>query len=143
MRSTAGCNCRSDGGGYAPGVTGRPAIVSITDEITGSDARVTVTLDWEQQEWHGHAVGSSNERARLAGEATLDALRRLTPEAGTLELLALASTPVEGIKVALAQVRMGGIETLVGSAMLQDGDDGTAAVKAVLDAVNRRLERLL
>ena len=117
--------------------------MSITDEITGEDARVTVTLDWEDREWHGHAVGSSNERARLAGEATLDALSRLTPDAGNLELLALASTPVDGTKVALAQVRMDGIETLVGSALLVNGDDGTAAVKAVLDAVNRRIGRLL
>ena len=117
--------------------------MSITDEITGGDARVTVTLDWEDRKWHGHAVGSSRERARLAGEATLDALRRLTPDTGDLELLALASTPVDGIKVALAQVRMGGMETLVGSAMLDDGDDGTAAVRAVLDAVNRRIQRLL
>lgn len=121
---------------------GRPVIISINDEIIGSDARVTVTLDWEDREWHGHAVGESKERNRLAGEAAIDALRQLTSDTVPLELLALASTPVDGIKIALAQVRYGTMEILVGSALERDSDDGMAAVKAVLDAVNRKMGRL-
>ena len=118
-------------------------IVSIEDDVDGSDARVTVTLDWAARPWHGHAVGSADQRPRLAGEATLDAVVRLSGDELDLELLAVATTDLGAARVALAQVRFGDDDVLVGSALQGEVDDRLAAVRAVMDAINRRLERHL
>jgi len=121
----------------------RPIIVSVEDEIDGEDARATVTLDWADRSWHGHAIGSSAERTRLAGEAALDAVAHLSGETLDLELLAVATTDMGAASVALAQVRLGDHDVLVGSALQAEIDDRLAAVRAVMDAINRRLDRHL
>jgi hypothetical protein len=121
----------------------RPAIVAIEDDVDGADARVTVTLDWANQSWHGQAIGSSDQRTRLAGEAALDAVVHLSGETLDLELLAVATTDVGAASVALAQVRFGPHDVLVGSALQGEIDERLAAVRAVMDAINRRLERHL
>ena len=121
----------------------RPVIVSIDDEVDGGDARVTVRLDWDHRSWHGHAIGSSEERVRLAGEAALDAVTRITDGAIDLELLAVATTDLGAANVALAQVRYGGEDVLVGSALQGETDERLAAVRAVMNAINRRLELVL
>ena len=118
-------------------------IVSIEDDVDGPDARVTVTLDWAHRSWHGQAVGSADQRARLAGEAALDAVIRLSGDGLDLELLAIATTDLGAASVALAQVRFGDDDVLVGSALQGEVDARLAAVRAVLDAINRRLERHL
>lgn len=121
----------------------RPVIVSIEDDIDGSDARVTVRLDWDQRSFHGQAVGTSVERVRLAGEAALDAVTRIVEGAIDLELLAVATTDLGAARVALAQVRYDGGDVLVGSALQAEADAPLAAVRAVMDAINRRLELVL
>ncbi len=121
----------------------RPMIVSLEDDLDSGDARVTVRLDLDETPWHGQAIGTTGERTRLAGEATLEAVRRMTEGSIDLELLAVASTDLGAASVALAQVRYDGDEVLVGSAVQGETDDGLAAVRAVMDAVNRRLERIL
>lgn len=118
----------------------RPIIVSIEDDVDGSDARVTVTLQWNERPWHGQAVGSAAQRPRLAGEAALDAVNRLSGTMLDLELLAVATTDLGAASVALAQVRFGADDVLVGSALQGEVDDRLAAVRAVMDAINRRLE---
>jgi len=118
-------------------------IVSIEDDIDGDDARVTVTLDWASRSWHGQAVGAAKQRTRLAGEAALDAVVRLSGNGLDLELLAVATTDMGAASVALAQVRFGDDDILVGSALQGETDDRLAAVRAVMDAINRRLERYL
>lgn len=119
----------------------RPIIVSVEDDVDGDDARVTVTLDWDDRSWHGHAIGSSGTTARLAGEAALDAVERLTHGSFKAELLAVATTDVGAARVALAQVQHGVDDVLVGTALQQEPDGGLAAVRAVMDAINRKLER--
>jgi hypothetical protein len=121
----------------------RPNIVSIDDDVDGEDARVTVTLGWAERDWHGQAVGSASQRPRLAGEATLDAVTRFATNAPALELLALATTDLGSARVALAQVRYGPQEILVGSAIQGEVDDRLAAARAVMDAINRRLSAVL
>lgn len=121
----------------------RPVIVSIEDDVEGSDARVTVRLDWDQRAWHGHAIGTSGERVRLAGEAALDAVTRIVDGTIELELLAVATTDLGAASVALAQVRYDGADVLVGSAIQGETDGRLAAVRAVMDAINRRLELVL
>jgi len=117
--------------------------VAIDDDVDGEDARVTVTLGWDDRAWHGQAVGSSHQRPRLAGEATLDAVKRLTDRAPNVELLALATIDLGAARVALAQIRYGPAEILVGSAVQGEIDDRLAAARAVMDAINRRLTAIL
>lgn len=117
--------------------------MSIDDDVDGEDARVTVTLGWDDRAWHGQAVGSSHQRPRLAGEATLDAVKRLAERAPNVELLALATTDLGAARVALAQIRYGTGEVLVGSAIQGENDDRLAAARAVMDAINRRLTAIL
>lgn len=121
----------------------RPIIIGIEDEVDGDDARVTVTLDWEDQPWHGHAIGAASSTARLAGEAALEAVTQLTHGAVSVELMAVATSDLGAARVALAQVRFGPDEVLVGSALQGEADSRLAAVRAVMDAINRRLEPIL
>ena len=121
----------------------RPVIISIEDDFVGDDTRVTVRLDWADRSWHGHAVGGNAERVRLAAEATLDAVIQIVDRTIDLELLAVATTEFGEASVALAQVRFDRADVLVGSAFLGDTDRRLAAVRAVMDAINRRLEPLL
>ncbi len=121
----------------------RPAIVSIEDDLAGTDARVTVRLDWDARSWDGHASGASAESVRLAGEAALDAVTQIVDGAIDLELLAVATTDFGDASIALAQVRFDHGDVLVGSALLGDHDRRLVAVRAVLDAINRRIEPML
>ncbi len=54
----------------------------------------------------------------------------------------MATTDVGVAQIALAQVRYGDDE-MVGSAMQGEADGNLAAVRAVMDAINRRLELLI
>jgi len=121
----------------------RPMIISIEDEIDGEDARITVILDWADRPWHGQAIGSAAAQPRLAGEAALDAIHLLTAGRVEVELLAVATSDLGAARVALAQVRLDGDEILVGSALQGEADSRLAAVRAVMDAINRRLELIL
>jgi hypothetical protein len=121
----------------------RPVIISVEDDIDGDDARITVTLDWDERSWHGHAIGETSAQPRLAGEAALAAVEKLTGGQVDAELLAVATTDLGVAQIALAQVKYGSDETLVGSALQGESDSSLAAVRAVLDAINRRLELIL
>jgi hypothetical protein len=124
-------------------VEARPAIVSIEDTPGPEGARVVVTLDWADRSWQGEAAGPAESRSRLAGEATLRAVAGILGDRIGLELLAVATTDLGAASVALAQVRLDGSDVLVGSALEREADPGLAAARAVMDAVNRRLGRLL
>jgi hypothetical protein len=121
----------------------RPAIISIEDDLSGDDTRVTVRLDYDDHSFRGQAVGAAAERVRLAAEATLDAVTQIVSGAIDLELLAVATADFGDASVALAQVRFDRGDVLVGSALLGATDRRLAAVRAVMDAINRRLEPFL
>jgi hypothetical protein len=124
----------------------RPAIVRIL-ETPGADAtRIAVTLAWQDEEFVGEAAGQSDaiHRPRIIGEATLRAVEAVTNNTITLSLDAIATTDLGSGQIAMAQVTLDGAdERLVGSAMVGENDEVAATVKAVLDAINRRLEREL
>jgi hypothetical protein len=124
----------------------RPAIVRIRQSEEGGEAKVTITLAWKDAEYLGEAAGSTEwtYRPRLVGEATLRAVERVAENRINLSLAAIATTPLGEAQVAMAQVKMeGDDEPLVGSALLGTNDEAAATVKAVLDAINRRLSRVL
>ena len=122
----------------------RPALVRIDQSADDVEARVVIALAWHDSEFVGEAYGptAAELRPRLLGEATLRALEALAPGRIQLALDAIATTRLGRSQVAMAQVQMGGT-SLVGSALLQDDDPAAAPVRAVLDAVNRKLSIVL
>jgi hypothetical protein len=120
----------------------RPVIISVQEAIEGNDARISVVLDFSDEKITGSAVGPADpaSRPRLVGEATLDAVERATHNAVQLDLAAVATQELGPIRIALAQVDVITLhETLVGSALIREDDAALATVRAVLDAINRRL----
>ncbi len=124
----------------------RPAIIRVHQEEEGDRAHVTVTLAWQDDEYRGEAVGDTDatSRPRLLGEATLRAVEQVTESRVSLTLAAVATTDLGETQIAMAQVKMAGAEQLmVGSALLRESDPTSATVRAVLDAINRRLTQML
>ena len=119
----------------------RPALVRIDQHADDAEARVVITLEWQDNEYLGTASGDAAEsaRPRLLGEATLRAVEALTPSMRAMVLEAIATTDLGDSQVAMAQVDAGGGDHLVGSALLRREDPWAAPVRAVLDAVNRRM----
>jgi hypothetical protein len=120
----------------------RPAIVSIEDSTRSDGSHVVVTLDWEDHAFTGEAIGPEDGQSRLAGEATLSAVSTILGGGIAMELLALATADLGSESVALAQVRLGDGDVLVGSALERDRDPRLAAARAVMDAINRRISRV-
>lgn len=125
----------------------RPAIVQITQSAESDvQIRVVITLGWSDEEFHGESVGSANpiSRPRLVGEATLRAVEAVTEDRLQLSLTAVATTDLGNAQVAMAQVVMDGDpDPLVGSSLIRSDDEAAATVRAVLDALNRRIATVL
>jgi hypothetical protein len=121
----------------------RPKLLRIKESTDNTRANLTVTLGWENTEYAGNASGpdAASARLRLVGQATLHAMESMFAETPPLALDAIGPASV-GMRTALIAVIVfaskDGEELVVGSALSQ-GDDDEAAVKAVLDALNRRL----
>ncbi|HJU82505.1 MAG TPA: hypothetical protein VJ796_12275 [Acidimicrobiia bacterium] len=119
----------------------RPALSTIDQQLVGARAVIEVTLTASHNQYRGRVEGDGgpSHRHRLVGEATLRAIRNLSPDLG-FDLSAVATSDLGNLKIALAQVHRNGQE-LVGSAIVRGGDPAVATAKAVLDAVNRLLDR--
>jgi len=121
----------------------RPALLRIKESTDQTRATLTVTLGWQDGEHLGSASGpdAASARLRLVGQATLHAVESIFAETPPLALDSVGTASV-GMRTVLIAVIVfagkAGEELVVGSA-LSNGDDDAAAVKAVLDALNRRL----
>ena len=127
-------------------MTDRPALIRIDQSSDDTEAHIVITLEWNDERYLGEAFGATSDsaRPRLLGEATLQAVEALSPRPLGLALDAIATTSLGTSRVAMAQVEMDGAPaSLVGSALQMDDDPAAAPVRAVLDAVNRRLALLL
>ena len=125
----------------------RPMLVRLLEQPNGTRNDVTVTLRWKANEYVGTTTGpaASTARYRLIGEATLDALGNTFANAAPLALNAIGPAAVGMRTVMIAVVvatTQKGDELAVGSSVT-GGDEGEAAVRAVLDALNRRLPSLV
>lgn len=126
--------------------TSRPRLVDIRDQADGPRTTVSVTLAWQNGEHSGTATGpiAASARLRLVGEAALEALDQVFINLPPLVLDSIGIATVGMRRVAIAVV-VGGTSTeselAVGSAVAGE-DESEAAVKAVLDALNRRLPTL-
>jgi hypothetical protein len=124
----------------------RPRLISIRDEVEGPRTTVSVTLAWQNGEHTGTSTGPivGSARLRLVGEATLDALDRIFIDLPPLVLDSIGVATVGMRRIAIGVVVGGNSqanELAVGSALAGE-DESEAAVRAVLDALNRRLPTL-
>ena len=125
----------------------RPRLVDIRDQADGPRTSVSVTLAWQNGQHAGSASGpvAASARLRLVGEATLDALDQIFINLPPLVLDSIGIATVGMRRIAIAVV-LGGTsqnsELAVGSALAGE-DEPEAAVRAVLDALNRRLPTLV
>ena len=118
----------------------------IEAEDIGAEVRIRVVLSWHDSPFEGEATGprGGSARLRLVGEATLRAVEHAAEGRVTLDLTAVGTTPLGDAQVALAQVYVDrSVDGCVGSAMIRHGDPAKATARAVLDAINRRLESVL
>ncbi len=118
----------------------------LDEQVTDDDARVRIVLAWKDVPYDGDSVGSpdAGARPRLVGEATLRAVERIIGDGTNLDLSGVATTDLGTARVAIAEVRVAGsLDSLVGSAVIRENDPAKATARAVLDAVNRRLELML
>jgi hypothetical protein len=109
---------------------------------------ITVTLGMDDQRVQGigRARPDQDDQSQyLAGYATIHALDQLIGARGQFRLENLERKPFGQLEVYLTHLTLttdDGIETLLGISVARD-EGPAAVVRAILDAVNRRLQRLL
>lgn len=127
--------------------TARAALMRIGETPNGTRTTVEVTLRHDDEEHTGSATGPAvaSARFRLVGEATIDAIEQTFPSMPPIALDAVSVNTVGTREVVVAVVATagdrGGEDLNVGSALSNSNIDD-AAVKAVLNALNRRLGSL-
>ncbi len=127
--------------------TPRAALTRISETPNGTRTTIEVTLRHDDEEHIGMATGPavSSARLRLVGEATIDAVERTFATMPPIALDAITATTVGTRSVVVAilvnAANHGGEDLNVGSAM-SNGNNDDAAVKAVLNALNRRVSNL-
>lgn len=128
-----------------PSAGARPVLVGIREEPNGSRVSVHVTLSRQGQESLGTSDGpaAASARLRLVGEATLRALEALYPSGPPLALDAIGPAAMGQrsvvVAIVVSSVAERDEEVAVGAALSQGDDLPQTAVRAVLDALNRRL----
>jgi len=125
----------------------RAALMRVDESPNGTRTTIEVTLRHDDAEHVGSATGPAviSARHRLVAEATINAIEQTFPSMPPIALDAISITPVGQNNVVVAVVVSAGTrgseDINVGSAVvLNDPDD--ASVKAVLNALNRRLGNL-
>lgn len=134
----------------ADGRLDRPIFTAMLVERGQLDTNVEVVLELSDRRLTGRAEGltTRDDVVRTAASAALSALREILPERVRLQLdwLEIADPGAPGrpqlVHASVICLTPAGEETYVGAAMVR-GDLREAAVRATLDAVNRRLLRLL
>ncbi|HEV3452746.1 MAG TPA: hypothetical protein VG869_16300 [Acidimicrobiia bacterium] len=137
--------------GESPGELPKPdlartTIGAIQSQVDTRRATIRITLSSGDLEATGYAEGSaaSATRLRLVASATLDALRQLHDGAQALEVEDASVARVgshDVVAVTLIHLDPPHEFELVGAALARQSPD-LGAVRAVLDAVNRRLPYL-
>jgi hypothetical protein len=124
----------------------RPFLGTIDQRLTGDRVSVKVTLGWAEDMYEGASDGLADpgHRPRLVGEATLRAIESVSGDQHRYDLSAVGTSDLGPVRIALVQVReVGWSDYLIGSALIRDADPATATAKAVLDALNRRISRII
>jgi hypothetical protein len=125
----------------------RAALTRVSETPNGTRTTIEVTLRHDDNEVIGVATGPdvASARLRLVGEATIDAVEKTFESIPPIALDAITATTVGTRNVVVAVLvyagTHGGEDLNVGSA-LSGGNNDDAAVKAVLNAINRRVSNL-
>lgn len=125
----------------------RAALTRVSETPNGTRTTIEVTLRHDDAEFVGTATGPdvASARLRLVGEATIDAVEKTFESIPPIALDAITATAVGARSVVVAVLvyagTRGGEDLNVGSA-LSTGNNDDAAVKAVLNALNRRVSNL-
>lgn len=118
---------------------------------SGADAdgqKVSVVLGLGDQRFTGTGSRRPNDDGQplqLAGYATLHAVHQIVRQRDRFRLEQVARQPFGVIDVCLAHLTLEtdeGVETFVGVSIVRDDELGAAA-RSILDAINRRVARLL
>jgi hypothetical protein len=129
------------------GGTSRPKASHLHTRRSATEATVIATLEHGGRLAHGTAVGppAGTGVLRAVADATVAALKVVTNEPLTVGVqritLSLDDDPPI-VSAALAWRTTDGVEILAGSAVVRD-DPEYAAMEATLDALGRRIERLM
>lgn len=125
----------------------RAALKGVSESPNGVRTTMEVTLRHDDEEYVGTATGPAvaSARLRLVGEATIDAIEKTFDSMPPIALDSIAKTHVGTRDVIVAVLvtagERGGEDLNVGSAISASSDDD-AGVRAVLNALNRRLSSL-
>lgn len=125
----------------------RPKLASVRHEVFGKRAKVAVALYYNGNEYEGTEDGPASRmgRLRLVASATLKALEKITPETHSFaleDITAVTSGRDTIVVTSVAILGIDGDEIFAGCAIVRE-DEREAIVRAVLDAVNRRLGFLI
>jgi hypothetical protein len=125
----------------------RPVISRMQLVSSGLDVSATVSLTFQDRVVRGESTGTATQSGvqRAVASATLHAIEQLISSEARFELDHVEVTASGRDRTALVSVTMvsgAGTDRLTGSAMVRE-DARQAVIRAVLDAVNRRLEPLL
>ncbi len=126
----------------------RLQLIDVTHNVHENGVHVVITLGLRQEQVQGVSEAPAGEPAdlpQLAAQATINALDNWIAPHGRLQLERIQRQSLGAIEVYLAHLSLetdAGIETLLGVSMLRN-DELLTVAKAVLDAANRRVERLL
>ncbi|MFL6138608.1 MAG: hypothetical protein ACJ74O_12495 [Frankiaceae bacterium] len=125
----------------------RPAIQRMHLVSSGLDITATVTLTHEGRSSGGECIGTATQSGvqRAVAAATLRAVEGLLGHRVRFELEHVEVAPIGRDRTALVSITMltaAGGEKLTGAAAVRE-DARQAVIRATLDAVNRRVERLL
>jgi hypothetical protein len=125
----------------------RPVISRMQLVSSGLDVSASVSLMFQGRVVRGEATGTATQTGvqRAVASASLHAVEQLIDSLARFELEHVEVTPSGRDRTALVTVTMvsgSGTDRLTGSAIVRE-DARQAVIRAVLDAVNRRLEPLL
>jgi hypothetical protein len=126
----------------------RVQLLDIVQAVDGHIPTVAVSLVMGDQRVQGVGRGRPDQETDLdylVGYATIHALDQLIGPRGQLRLENLEHQPFGQLPVYLSHLTLAtddGIETLLGISAVR-GDVAATVARAILDAVNRRLQRML
>ena len=131
-----------------PSTTVRVQLLEVADVADAQPPAMSVTIAHGDHHIQGIARARPNQDTSaewLVAQATAIALDQLIGALGQLHVENLQRQSFGALQVYLAHLSLAiddGIETLLGISVVRD-DEPSAVARAVLDAVNRRLQRLL
>lgn len=117
----------------------RPPLLRVNFTSSHQTSEAQVALGAENSEVVGEATGKKTPHGlKVLAEATLEAVDQLIDDS-TIELIGASLVTVVGEEAVLVVVKETGGPQMLGGALVHGGPVSEAAVRATLDAVNRRL----